>query len=41
VDGEEFGADVLLTLTFAVDDVQPFTDALRELSAGRLALTEI
>jgi uncharacterized YigZ family protein len=41
VDGEEFGADVLLTLTFAVDDVQPFTDALRELSAGRLALTQI
>ena len=41
VDGEEFGADVLLTLTFAVDDVQPFADALRDLSAGRLSLTEI
>lgn len=41
VDGEEFGADVLLSLTFVVDDVLPFQDALRELSAGRLALTEI
>jgi uncharacterized YigZ family protein len=41
VDGEEFGAEVLLTLTFVVDDMQPFSDALRDLSAGRLALTEI
>jgi uncharacterized YigZ family protein len=41
IDGEEFGADVLLTLTFVVDDVQPFANALRDLSAGRLALTEI
>lgn len=41
VDGEEFGADVLLTLTFIIDDVQPFADALRDLSAGRLALTAI
>jgi uncharacterized YigZ family protein len=41
VDGEEFGADVLLTLTFVVDDVQPFQVALRDLSAGRLTLTEI
>jgi len=41
VDGEEFGADVLLTLTFVVDEVQSFQVALRDLSAGRLALTEI
>lgn len=41
VDGEEFGADVLLTLTFAVDDVLPFSEALRELSAGRLTLTDV
>ncbi len=41
VDGEEFGADVLMTLTFVVDDVQPFANALRDLSAGRLALTAI
>lgn len=41
VDGEEFGADVLLTLTFVIDDVQPFQEALRDLSAGRLALSEI
>lgn len=41
VDGEEFGADVLLTLTFVVDDVQPFAEALRELSAGRLVLTDV
>jgi uncharacterized YigZ family protein len=39
--GEEFGADVLLTLIFAVDDVDPFREALRELSAGRLDLTAI
>lgn len=41
VDGEAFGADVLMTLTFVVDDVQPFQDALRDLSAGRLCLTEL
>lgn len=36
--GEEFGASVLLTLVFAVDDIAPFQQALRELSAGRLEL---
>jgi uncharacterized YigZ family protein len=39
--GEEFGASVLLTLVFAVDDVEPFRAALRELSAGRLDLAEV
>jgi putative IMPACT (imprinted ancient) family translation regulator len=38
VAGEEFGAKVLLTLVFAVDDVEPFTVALRELSAGSLEM---
>lgn len=41
IDGEEFGADVLLTLTFIVDDVQRFQAALRDLSAGRLALAAV
>ena len=38
IGGEEFGASVLLTLVFTVDDVEPFRAALRELSAGRLDL---
>ncbi len=41
IDGEEFGADVLLTLTFIVEDVQRFQAALRDLSAGRLALAAV
>ncbi|MCS7060107.1 MAG: YigZ family protein [Anaerolineae bacterium] len=36
--GEAFGASVLLTLVFAVDDIAPFQAALRELSAGRLEM---
>jgi len=38
IGGEEFGASVLLTLVFTVDDVDPFRAELRELSAGRLDL---
>ena len=37
---EEFGASVLLTLVFAVDDVEPFQAALRELSAGQLEMMD-
>jgi uncharacterized YigZ family protein len=33
---EDFGADVMLTARFAVDDLPPFQDALRELSNGTL-----
>ncbi len=39
--GEEFGVNVLLTLVFAVDDIAPFQQALRELSAGRLELVPV
>jgi uncharacterized YigZ family protein len=39
--GEEFGASVLLTLVFAVDDVAPFQAALRELSAGQLEMLAV
>ena len=39
--GEEFGAQVLLTLVFAVDDVEPFSAALRELSAGALEMLAV
>ncbi len=35
---EEFGARVLLTLVFPVDDVAAFGNALRELSAGSVEL---
>jgi uncharacterized YigZ family protein len=38
--GEDFGASVLLTLVFAVEDVAPFQAALRELSGGRLEMVE-
>ena len=41
IGGEEFGAGVLLTLVFTVDDVEPFRAALRELTAGRLDLVPI
>ncbi len=36
--GEEFGASILLTLIFAVDDVDAFQAGLRDLSAGRLEM---
>ena len=39
--GEEFGASVLLTLVFAVDDVEPFQGNLRELSAGQLEMLDV
>ena len=38
---EEFGASVLLTLVFAVDDVAAFSSALRELSAGGAELVAV
>ena len=41
IEGEEFAANVLLTLVFAVDDVEPFRHAMRELSAGRLELVPV
>lgn len=41
VAGEEFGASVLLTLVFAVDDVSPFQAALRDLSAGSLEMLAV
>lgn len=37
IDGEEFGAEVTLYLTLPVESVEPFTAALRDLSAGRLS----
>jgi uncharacterized YigZ family protein len=41
VAGEEFGVSVLLTLVFAVDDVEPFQAALRDLSAGQLEMLDM
>jgi uncharacterized YigZ family protein len=38
VGDEDFGAQVLLTLTFVVDDVEPFQRALTDLSAGQLRI---
>jgi uncharacterized YigZ family protein len=38
IGGEDFGAQVLLTLTFVVDDIEAFQRALTDLSAGRLRL---
>ncbi|MCL4506579.1 MAG: YigZ family protein [Chloroflexi bacterium] len=39
--GEEFGASVLLTLVFAVDDIAAFGAALRELSAGSIDMLQV
>ena len=33
---EDFGADVMMTAQFVVEELPPFQDALRELSTGRL-----
>jgi putative IMPACT (imprinted ancient) family translation regulator len=33
---EDFGADVMLSARFVVEDLPPFQDALSELSNGRL-----
>jgi uncharacterized YigZ family protein len=41
VDGEEFGVQILLTLTFIVDDIVPFQHALTDLSAGQLRLVAV
>jgi uncharacterized YigZ family protein len=40
IGGEDFGAQVLLTLTFVVDDIEAFQRALTDLSAGQLSLIE-
>ncbi|GAB4518897.1 MAG: YigZ family protein [Anaerolineae bacterium] len=36
IEEESFAADVTLMLTFIEDDLPPFTDALRDLSAGKV-----
>ncbi|GIK63407.1 MAG: YigZ family protein [Chloroflexota bacterium] len=36
IETEDFGAEILLILRIAEDDFAPFTDALRELTAGRI-----
>ena len=38
IDGEDFGATILLTLTFIIDDVDQFQRRLTDLSAGQLKL---
>jgi putative IMPACT (imprinted ancient) family translation regulator len=35
--GEDFGADITMTLQFPVDSFDSFQNALREISAGKLA----
>ena len=37
LESEDFGTEILLILRIAEDDLAPFTDTLRELSAGRIA----
>ncbi len=37
IESEDFGTEILLILRIAEDDLAPFTDALRELTAGRIA----
>ena len=41
LDGEDFGAAIVMTLTFVIDDVPAFADALREMSAGSIAVIDI
>jgi uncharacterized YigZ family protein len=41
VAGEEFGARVLLTLVFAVDDVAAFSSALQEFGAGSVEMLAV
>jgi uncharacterized YigZ family protein len=41
IGAEDFGAQVLLTLIFAVDDIEPFQRTLTDLSAGQLRLAAI
>lgn len=36
IESEDFGAEILLILRIAENDLAPFTDALRELTAGRI-----
>ena len=37
IESEDFGTEILLILRIAEDDLAPFTDALRELTAGRIS----
>lgn len=39
IDDETFEADVTLYLTMPVESIEPFTAAIREISAGKLTLT--
>jgi uncharacterized YigZ family protein len=41
VDDETFAVDVDLVVTLPVDDVEPLTGALRELSAGKIEVIEV
>ena len=41
ITAEEFGVTVLLTLVFAVEDIEAFRTALHDLSSGRLELSSI
>lgn len=36
LESEDFGAEILLIMRIAEDDLSPFTEALRELTAGRI-----
>jgi uncharacterized YigZ family protein len=40
IDEEDFATDVTLNIVFAIDDLQPFYDALVELSAGQAIIVE-
>ena len=41
IDAEDFGASIVMTLTFIVDEALPFAHALRELSAGSVDVIDI
>lgn len=41
ITGDEFAADITLTLLFAVDDVPAFIDELRDLTAGQAELIDL
>jgi uncharacterized YigZ family protein len=41
IDDETFEADVTLFLTLPVESVTPFTDAIREMTAGRASIVEL
>lgn len=41
IDAEEFGAEVTLYVTLPLDDLQAYTEAITELSAGRVTPIEL